>query len=97
MTDNYLQSLKEKIVSFLKDENVKIILFGSRARKENNNFSDVDIGIIPYGKVDKSKITLLKEEMENLNIPYRVEIVDFSETSENFKKEAMKDIIVWKD
>jgi hypothetical protein len=39
----------------------------------------------------------LKEKIENLNIPYKVEIVDFSQVSESFKKEAIKEVVVWKD
>ena len=36
----------------LKEEDVKIVLFGSRARKDNRGVSDVDIGIIPRGELD---------------------------------------------
>ena len=78
-------------------EKVRIFVFGSRARGDNQRTSDVDIGIVPTGKFDKKKITLLKEEIENLNIPYKVEVVDFSEAPERFKQEALKDIILWKD
>ena len=59
--------------------------------------SDVDIGIIPHEKFDKKKFTLLKDNVENLNIPYKVEIVDFSEVSESFRKKSLKEAMVWKD
>lgn len=95
--NNYLIKLKDLVLRSLKDEKVKIILFGSRARADSRNTSDVDIGLIPYGKIDKKKLLILKEKIEDLNIPYKVEIVDFSQTSESFKKEAMKEVIVWKD
>lgn len=97
MENNFLLQIKELVTSELRNENAKIILFGSRARKKNNSFSDVDIGIIPKGKVNNDKITLLREKIENLNIPYKVEIVDFSDVSEDFKKEALKEAIIWKD
>jgi len=45
----------------------------------------------------EKKITLLKENVENLNIPYKVEIVDFSGVSESFRKESLKEAVVWKD
>lgn len=98
MTENtYLTKLKQLVLSFLKDEKVRIILFGSRARRDNHSTSDVDIGIIPYGKIDKKKIVLLKEKLEDLNIPYKVEIVDFSEVSVDFKREAIKEAVIWKE
>ena len=93
----YLSIVKEVVITFLKDEKIKIILFGSRARGGNNRCSDVDIGIIPFGKFNEERITLLKEKVENLNIPYKVEIVNLSEVSEEFKTEAMRNAVVWKD
>jgi len=93
----YLSIIKEAVVASLKDDKVKIILFGSRARGDNNRCSDVDIGIIPFGKFKEERITLLKEKIENINIPYKVEIVNLSEVSEEFKKEAMKGAVIWKD
>ncbi|TWU49969.1 Nucleotidyltransferase domain protein [Candidatus Brocadiaceae bacterium B188] len=93
----YLSMVKDIVIAFLKDEEVKVILFGSRARGNNQISSDVDVGIIPAGKFREERITLLKEKIENINIPYKVEIVNLSEVSEEFKREAMKDAIIWKD
>ena len=93
----YLIKLKKLVLDSLKGEKVKVIVFGSRAREDNHKCSDVDIGLIPYGNIDAGKIASLKERIEDLNIPYKVEIVDFRDVSESFKKEALKEIIVWKD
>ena len=95
--NKYMEKLKKVTIDTLKGERVKIILFGSRARRDNRAASDVDIGLIPRGHVDKKKMVLLKERVEDLNIPYKVEIIDFSQTSADFKIEAMKGAVVWKD
>ncbi len=95
--DESIERLKECVLKFLKAENLTIILFGSRARKTETTFSDIDIGVIPKGEFDRREITLLREYVENLNIPYKVDIVDFSSVSEDFKKEAMKKAEIWKD
>ncbi|MCG2713033.1 MAG: nucleotidyltransferase domain-containing protein [Candidatus Omnitrophica bacterium] len=97
--NEYITRLKKAVVSYFKEDNVKIILFGSRARGQEYRSSDVDIGIIPFGdtEIENVKITYLKEEIENLNIPYKAEIVNFSEVSADFKKEALKEVIIWKD
>ena len=95
--NKYIWKLKEIVIEFLKYDKVKVILFGSRARGDNYISSDIDIGIIPYGKFDDKKITLLKEKTENLNIPYKVEIVNFMEVSKEFKQEALKKVVIWKD
>jgi len=95
--NRYLEKLKELILVSLEGERVKVVLFGSRARQEHRRTSDVDIGLISCGKLDKKKIVLLKDRVEELNIPYKVEIVDFSQDSSDFEKEAMKGAVIWKD
>ncbi|MFZ5799815.1 MAG: nucleotidyltransferase domain-containing protein [Candidatus Omnitrophota bacterium] len=95
--NKYLEKLKQLTLSVLAGEKVKIVLFGSRGRRDNRPASDVDIGLIPDGKLDRNKLLLLKEKIEDLNLPYKVEVVDFSQTSEDFKEEALKGAIVWKD
>jgi len=93
----YLTRLKSEITTFFQDETVRIVLFGSRARGDSHPAADVDIGIIPSGRVDNTKIALLNEKIEDLNIPYKVEIVNFAEVSESFREEALRQVIVWKD
>ncbi|OGI20752.1 MAG: hypothetical protein A3B68_09455 [Candidatus Melainabacteria bacterium RIFCSPHIGHO2_02_FULL_34_12] len=99
MENKYINKLKEYILDFLENEEVKVFLFGSRAKGDNAPTSDVDIGLLPHknGTFDRSKVSLLKEKIEDLNIPYKVEIVTFDETSNDFKKFAMKDIVIWKN
>ncbi|MBI4656596.1 MAG: nucleotidyltransferase domain-containing protein [Elusimicrobia bacterium] len=97
MENNYLEQIKDLVLRFLNREKVRIFLFGSRARKDNYLSSDVDIGILPYGSFDENKMVLLKEKIENLNIPYKIELLDFRYVSKDFKKEAFKNIILWKD
>lgn len=97
MTNKYIEELKGLTLALLEGEKVKVILFGSRARQDQRRSSDVDIGLIPDGKLNPKKIALLKEKAEELNIPYKIEIVDFSQVSPDFKKEAMKGAVIWKD
>ena len=92
-----LEKLKEVFLRFLKDEDVKVVLFGSRARGDFVSTSDVDVGIIIGEGVDRKKLILLREYIEELNIPYKVEIVDFSNVSEDFKQMVLKEAVVWKD
>ncbi len=74
-----------------------MVLFGSRARRSHHGTSDVDIGLIHYSALDKKKIVLVKDKVEELNIPYKVEIVDFLQVSADFRREAMKGVVTWKD
>ncbi len=98
ITNNvYIQQLKERVLAFMGNENVEIIVSGSRIRGDNIASSDIDIGIIPKGDFNRGGLALLREYIDDSNIPYNVDIVDFSTTSEQFKKEALRDAEIWKD
>lgn len=97
MENKYLIKLKELITNIFKDDKIRIVLFGSRARRDNYPASDVDIGIISSEKIDEKKITILRELIDDLNIPYKIDIINLSEVSLDFKKEALKNAEIWKD
>ena len=98
IVNNDLNTLKEIVLKYLGDQNVKVILFGSRARGDNTAVSDIDIGIVPKGEFDRYKLSLLNEYIdEHLNIPYKVDVVDFSIVSEIFKKVVLSQAITWKN
>jgi hypothetical protein len=95
--ENSLELLKDIVEEVFKGEDVMIILFGSRARGDYFETSDMDVGIVPGRGMDKSKITLLRERIENSSIPYKVDIVDLSLASNEFIQEALKEgVIIWK-
>lgn len=92
-----IRDLKSLIIEFFKEENVIVILFGSRARGDYNRVSDIDIGILPENRLDRKKLVLLKEKIDNLNFPYTVDVVDLSRVSEAFREKALREGIIWKN
>ncbi|MCK4388212.1 MAG: nucleotidyltransferase domain-containing protein [Dehalococcoidia bacterium] len=74
-----------------KGENVMVILFGSRGRGDHLETSDMDVGILSKGEVNKSKITLFQDRIENSNIPYKVDVVDLSQASKEFVDKVLKE------
>jgi uncharacterized protein len=97
MPPSDLTHVKETILDFLKDQEVAVFLFGSRARGNFLSGSDIDIGLIPKKRFEPRKIVLLRELLENMNIPFKVDIVDFSSVSESFKQETLKEAQWWRD
>ncbi len=91
-----LDQIKSVILETFKDDDIRIMLFGSRARGDFDRRSDIDIGILPGKKYDSKKLIFLKEKLENMNIPYNVDIVDISKVSEIFRKKALKEGEIWK-
>ncbi len=97
MENPYLLKLRQMLLEALKGEQVRIVLFGSRTKPNPRPGADVDIGIIPKGRWNSSKLTLLREKLENSNIPYKVDLVDLDQTSKTFQKQALKEFVIWKN
>lgn len=94
--DLYIEKLKTFLLFELKDSGIKIYLFGSWARGESMIGSDVDIGL--YGHMSlTSEVSTLREKVEQLNIPYKVDLVDLRDVSEDFRNKVLKECIVWKE
>jgi hypothetical protein len=95
--ENSLQLLRNIARDVFEGEDIMVILFGSRARGDYCETSDMDIGILPGGKVDKSKIVLFRERIDNSNIPYKVDLVDLSQASKEFTAMVLKEgILLWR-
>ncbi len=91
-----LERLKSVVLDTLRGEDVMIILFGSRARGDFDRRSDIDIVIIPKKNYDRRKLILLKEKLENMNIPYKIDVVDISKVSEVFRDKVLREGKIWK-
>lgn len=93
-------NLLRKIIRdiFGEDEDVEVVLFGSRARGDYTRVSDIDVGVlIKEDKANRKKFILLKEKVENSNIPYKMDLVNLSQTSEEFRERALREGISWKN
>ncbi|MHB8362688.1 MAG: nucleotidyltransferase family protein [Patescibacteria group bacterium] len=98
ITRNYPQKAIEKdiigIVSkYLDINDTKIFFFGSRVFGIKNDRSDIDLGIEYRDSIDLRILSKIKEDIDNLNTLYTVDLVDFKTVSEDFKNVALKKII----
>jgi len=74
----------------------KIYLFGSRAKDTHHSTSDIDIAIDNQVALEESIIPQIKEAIDDLNIPFTIDVVDFCNVTEILKKQIERDKIVWK-
>lgn len=71
----------------------KAFIFGSRAQKSNRKYSDLDLGILGRDSLPTSTIALIKNDLEESSLPYRVDLIDFTTVTDKFKNSAMRKII----
>jgi len=91
MDPKSLALLKRIVYSHVSDD-YQVFLFGSRARGDNRPFSDIDLGIRGTSPLPSKTLALLKNDLEESNLPYRVDLVDFNNTSAHFNKIAMQKV-----
>ena len=89
------KKIKNIILNNLPSGEFKVFLFGSRAIGNNSKWSDYDIGISGKRKLPISILAKIYNELEESDIPYKVDLVDFSNVSDKFKKSAMSKINPW--
>jgi predicted nucleotidyltransferase len=92
---DYLFIAKNIVLKHIDVQNYKVFLFGSRAVGNVSKFSDLDIGIMGTKPLDPRTIFEIEHELEESLVPYKVDIVDFFNVDEAFKKMALKKIIEW--
>ncbi len=92
----YLELIRSLVLRALERESVDVALFGSMARGDARRGSDVDVAVIPRAQWNRTALIHLRTDIEDLKVPWKVEIVDFSEVSETFSAEALSSAIWWR-
>jgi uncharacterized protein len=98
MKYNFTEEYKNIIVPIIKKyiSDVKIILYGSRARGDAGEGSDIDVALDAGHIIDSLIMSKIKGDLEESKLPISFDIVDFKKVSEDMQKEILKDGIVWK-
>ena len=94
--NSYLEKIREVVLKHMKNEQVDVYLFGSWARGGMRHSSDVDIAVDGRKTDISTKISALREELEESTIPYRVDVVDMERASEVLCEEIRREGILWK-
>lgn len=88
-----LTEVKKIIFQYLDPHKDRVFIFGSWALGNPRKFSDIDIGIKSTKELTGEILVNIKEAFEESNIPYTVEVVDFANVSDTFKKLSLQKII----
>lgn len=96
--ENFTESYKAIIVPIIRKylPDAKIILYGSRARGDFRNGSDIDIALDMGCKIERLTISKIVGDLEESRLPIDFDIVDLWSVSEDMQKEISKDGVTWK-
>ena len=92
MNEEFIKPVKEIIFRFLDPHVYRAFIFGSRATNDGRKYSDIDIGI--EGKpLSGSTLVKIQSAFEDSDLPFTVDVVDFTSVSDKFREVAKRQII----
>ncbi|MDP3764635.1 MAG: nucleotidyltransferase domain-containing protein [bacterium] len=95
--ENYpSEKLKDQIIKIvgkhLDLSQYKVFFFGSRVSGGGDDRSDIDVGIDGLNPVPLGALLDIKDELDNLPVLYKIDVVDFKDISDQFRQVALEKI-----
>ncbi len=98
ITDSKVNKYREQITDILenrfKNQKVKVYLYGSRAKGEAYDASDIDLAVQSPDTIS-TELRKVKEAFFESTIPYRIDAVNLDEVDEKFKESILKEVVLF--
>ncbi|HVH74194.1 MAG TPA: nucleotidyltransferase domain-containing protein [Stellaceae bacterium] len=92
-----LEELRRMVLAALEGHDAAVWLFGSCARDEVKQHSDIDIAILPREEFSSSFFAVLADEIEESTIPYNVDLVDLRRADPALVEEVQREGLKWRE
>ncbi|MEQ3723672.1 nucleotidyltransferase domain-containing protein [Alcanivorax sp.] len=94
LTEEEYGFITEQVITPLRAQGAHVFCYGSRARGDNQPFSDLDIMV--EASVELSElISQLQEQLTNSNFPYKVDLVELKDFAESYQSGYQQDKVPW--
>jgi predicted nucleotidyltransferase len=91
-----LGELRRMVLDALGEHDAEVWLFGSCARGDVQQHSDIDIAILPRSDLPREFFSNLAEDIEGSSIPYHVDLVDLRRAVETLVDEVRREGVRWR-
>jgi len=97
--DGLNEEYKHKIIGILKIlfPSAKFYLYGSRARGDFNDRSDIDLAVDNGTGKERLRLGEAKAVLEGLRIPYKIDLVDLHHLPDSMRQIILKEGVLWND
>ena len=92
-----LEGVRRIIRSGLKGYRARIYLFGSWAAETAGRTSDIDVAVLPIDPIPRHMLSEIREALEESGVIYPVDLVDLSESSEQFRARVLREGVLWSE
>lgn len=94
-SDPYVDRVRRIVLDALAGQAADAYLFGSRARGDAVELSDVDVAIDPHEPLPAHLLLDLREALEESTIPHHVDIVDMSTAGAELRRRINEEGVKW--
>jgi predicted nucleotidyltransferase len=91
-----IEELRRMVLAALGEHDAEVWLFGSCARGEVFQHSDIDVAILPRDELPSGFFLDLAERVEESSIPYDADIVDLRHAAPALIDEVRREGVKWK-
>jgi len=88
--------LRRMVLGALGERDAEVWLFGSCARGDIQQHSDIDIAILPRSDMPREFFSKLAEDIEESSIPYHVDLVDLRRAADTLVNEVRREGVQWR-
>ena len=88
----YLEEVKHILIEHATDCEVRA--FGSRVNGQAIKYSDLDLVLVGKEKLDWRLVEKIKDAFADSNLPFMVDIIDWTATKENFRRIIRKKYVI---
>ena len=92
-----IEELRRMVLAALGQRDAAVWLFGSCARGDARQHSDIDIAILPRDELPVGFFGQLQADIEESTIPYDVEVVDLRGADAAMVEEVRREGVKWRD
>jgi predicted nucleotidyltransferase len=92
-----MSELREMVLAALRGHDAAVWLFGSCARGEVRQHSDIDIAILPRDDLPSDFFAELAADIEESPIPYDVDLVDLRHADPTLVEEVRREGVKWRE
>lgn len=91
-----IEQLRRMVLDALGERDAEVWLFGSCARDDVRQHSDIDIAILPHTDLPAGFFAMLAADIEDSPIPYDVDLVDLRHAAPDLVEKVRREGISWR-
>jgi predicted nucleotidyltransferase len=91
LSEKNWQIIEDIVLTPIKSQDAKIFIFGSRARSDASEFSDLDLLIEPIRPISTKLLAKIKGQLEDSNLPIKVDLVELQDLPTSYILAVTKD------